>query len=197
MITQMTQAFRTVVKFHIKFITADLQSAKPLVVRLVGSVFVFPSVNYGQRHSAEVQNQTPAELLALYTKAARALLVISILPITVLALTGPQVFSIIFGERWSDAGLYASLLAPMFISQFVVSPLSTIMAVISAQKQQLMWDVTRLVAIGTTVFVAGQLNLDAVYCIAMYGACMTLCYIWLYLLTRKQILNKNKAHLTL
>ena len=182
------------------FYSPEVVGLLALAQRVIG--LPVTTIGYGVsqvffQRSAEVQNQTPAELLALYTKAARALLVISILPITVLALTGPQVFSIIFGERWSDAGLYASLLAPMFISQFVVSPLSTIMAVISAQKQQLMWDVTRLVAIGTTVVVAGQLNLDAVYCIAMYGACMTLCYIWLYLLTRKQILNKNKAHLTL
>ncbi len=61
------------------------------------------------------------------------LMFIGILPITVLAVVGEEIFSVIFGARWFEAGRYAQILAPWLFFWFISSPLSTIFLVYERQ----------------------------------------------------------------
>lgn len=47
-----------------------------------------------------------------------------IIPCLVVAIAGPWIFKLLFGEGWSAAGVYAQILVIMLLPKFIVSPLS-------------------------------------------------------------------------
>ncbi len=74
------------------------------------------------------------DALAGYTSAlALALFRIGLGIFGVVAAAGPTLFAVVFGDRWHEAGLYASLLTPWFLMALVSSPISTI-ALVKAQQ---------------------------------------------------------------
>ena len=46
-----------------------------------------------------------------------------ILPVMIFAITGEELFSVLFGETWREAGRYTQILSP-YIFTFISSPLS-------------------------------------------------------------------------
>ncbi len=139
------------------------------------------------QRSAKIGNENPSELLILYRKTAGSMLIISLIPLGLLAITAPFLFGMVFGEQWSQSGLYVTILIPMFMCQFVVSPLSQIMAVISAQQVQLTWDLSRFALIAGLISVSALLEMSATACILVYSLGMSASYVWLYFLTVKTI----------
>lgn len=161
-----------------------------LAIRVVG--LPITTIGYGVsqvffQRSAQLQHQSPGQLLTLYKKTARGLLLVAIVPIGLLMLTGPFLFAIVFGEEWRESGRYIVALAPMLICQFVISPLSQIMAVINAQRTQLLWDVSRFVMVVCTICLCGELDLSPFLSVLSYSLVMTLSYIWLYWLTLSRL----------
>ena len=67
--------------------------------------------------------------LKLFIQNFKRLLILGILPVLIIVIFGPQIFSIIFGEAWKDAGEVSRYLAPVFLFQFVSSPLSVVITV--------------------------------------------------------------------
>ena len=61
------------------------------------------------------------------------LMFIGILPTMVLAMIGEEVFTVVFGERWVEAGRYSQILAPWLFFWFISSPLSSLFAVYERQ----------------------------------------------------------------
>lgn len=57
------------------------------------------------------------------------LLKLSVLPMLLLAVAGEELFLVVFGAAWSEAGVYAQILSIWGIFWFISSPLSTILSV--------------------------------------------------------------------
>ena len=80
------------------------------------------------------------------------LLTVALLPSLVLAIIGKDLFIFVFGHNWSEAGVYAQVLALWALVWFISSPLSTIYIVLEQQNTELTINViifiSRLVAIG-------------------------------------------------
>ncbi|KEQ13091.1 oligosaccharide flippase family protein [Endozoicomonas numazuensis] len=72
-----------------------------------------------------------------YRKVFLVLFVLGLPPMLLLLLFAEDLFQIVFGDNWLEAGVYASILAPMFYMRFISSPLSYMFFV--AEKQE--WDV--------------------------------------------------------
>jgi O-antigen/teichoic acid export membrane protein len=72
------------------------------------------------------------------------LLVLGLVPAALLVTGGPAIFRVAFGDQWSDAGMYAQLLAVGYLAQFAVSPTSQILVLLELQGRQLAWDISRL-----------------------------------------------------
>ncbi|WP_176507367.1 oligosaccharide flippase family protein [Pseudomonas urethralis] len=73
-------------------------------------------------------------------------LTIAGLPVVILAAVVLYLtVDMIFGAEWSEASGIMILLVPMFLGQFVVSPLSQTLNVIQRQDVQLKWDFARLI----------------------------------------------------
>ena len=87
-----------------------------LVGQAVGQVF-YPMVAEQQRAQGTSQ--------AMVERTATILLMIALPVFSFVGITGPQLFSWVFGESWTDAGRYAQFLSPWLCVSFVSSPLST------------------------------------------------------------------------
>lgn len=64
----------------------------------------------------------------------RSLVVIGMFPILILTIVGSDVFTIIFGEAWAEAGVYAQILSIWTFVWFISSPLSSIYVVMEKQQ---------------------------------------------------------------
>lgn len=55
-------------------------------------------------------------------------------PLMLLTIVGRELFVIVFGENWAEAGVYAQILSPWTLFWFVSSPLSTLFSVLERQE---------------------------------------------------------------
>ena len=88
---------------------------------------------------------------ALVERLMDKLMLIGVLPTVVLAISGEEIFGILFGQRWSEAGRYSQILAPWFLIWFLSSPLSTLFSAYERQGSALTLHsfifVTRVIAL--------------------------------------------------
>jgi O-antigen/teichoic acid export membrane protein len=83
----------------------------------------------------------------VYVKTFKALGLLGIVPLVLVLAAAPQLFALVFGDRWRDAGVYAQLLSVMFYARFVVSPLSYVYYIAKRQREDLLLHV--VMALGT------------------------------------------------
>lgn len=63
----------------------------------------------------------------------KRLVAIGLFPMLLLCLVGQDLFSVVFGHNWAEAGLYTQILAPWMFFVFISSPLSTLFSVFERQ----------------------------------------------------------------
>jgi O-antigen/teichoic acid export membrane protein len=69
-----------------------------------------------------------------FVSTFKKLLFISIVPFAIFYYIAPDLFAFVFSEKWRIAGVYAQILTPMFVLQFITSPLSNMFIVAEKQK---------------------------------------------------------------
>lgn len=91
-------------------------------------------------------------LSSLAENVFSALVVLSLFPLLMVTFMGKELFVVVFGAAWSEAGIYAQILGPWTFLWFISSPLSTIYIVLEKQefglKLNLANIITRFLAIG-------------------------------------------------
>jgi O-antigen/teichoic acid export membrane protein len=80
-----------------------------------------------QRASRAVSEGT---LSILVENVFRMLVIIGMFPILILTIVGGDVFTVIFGKAWTEAGVYAQILSLWAFVWFISSPLSTIYLIV-------------------------------------------------------------------
>ncbi len=73
-------------------------------------------------------------LPSLVENVFRILVIIGMFPILILTIVGGDVFSVIFGEAWTEAGVYAQILSIWAFVWFISNPLTTIYVVVEKQQ---------------------------------------------------------------
>jgi O-antigen/teichoic acid export membrane protein len=115
-----------------------------LIGNAIGQVFF--------QRASEAQNAN-GNLADVVTPLYRRLVAFGLFPMLLLALLGRDVFMVILGPRWSEAGVYAQILSLWMFFAFVSSPLSTLFSVLERQEGALLLNglilATRLIALGT------------------------------------------------
>ena len=59
-----------------------------------------------------------------------------ILPFTIVAIMGPELFGLFLGARWTEAGVYAQILAPQLFIVFSVGSIMTLFGTLGKQELQ-------------------------------------------------------------
>lgn len=123
-----------------------LQMPMSLIGSAIGQVFL-------QRASEANREGT---LGPLAEKLFSRLLILSLFPCALLTIIGQDVFSIIFGINWAQAGAYVQVLAPWICIWFIASPLSSLYYVIGRQQNeyniQITIFITRLASVGIGIY---------------------------------------------
>lgn len=86
------------------------------------------------------------------------LLTLGLFPILLVMIAGKDLFSFFFGSQWSEAGVYAQILAPWIMFQFISSPISTLFSVLEMQGQGLVFNSLLLATRIASLMVGGLLN---------------------------------------
>ncbi len=86
------------------------------------------------------------DLAWLLENVSKRLITIGLLPVVIVGLAGPDIFRLALGERWTEAGLYASLLTFGLLGSFLGAALSQLLIVLECQGIALVMYVAALVA---------------------------------------------------
>lgn len=104
-----------------------LSMPSSLISGSIGQVF-FQQASYEKKKTGSAHK--------VFKQTTIRLILLAIPIFTILYFTVEDIFTILFGEKWSVAGTYAKILIPLFFVQFVVSPL-TLMNVINKKNKLL------------------------------------------------------------
>ncbi len=105
------------------------------------------------------QNKSVVRSLLLLTSALFILALLFILP---LSFFGRELFQLVLGPKWADAGIYAAIVAPWFASICVQMPSSCIYIVAKKQKRLLWLQSVTTVAMCISMAFVAVLKLDAI-----------------------------------
>lgn len=146
----------------------------------------------GQVYYSEVAKIGAKEAEKIYSisiKLIKQLLVISILPFLTLLIFGPWLFVTAFGKDWSQAGVFAQILAFCLLAQFISTPLVNALNVFGAQKSFLKLNIIRAIAVVTVFLLSWATQISAAKTVSIYSATLFLHY----LLTVREIFKTIKS----
>ena len=86
------------------------------------------------------------DLPQLIKLAHNRLTYIAVPPTILLILAGPDLFALVFGSAWREAGVFARWMAPWIYLVFVTSPLTTVFSVLEKQGQEMLFQFALLAA---------------------------------------------------
>lgn len=136
--------------------------------------------------AAELVKKRDNSLIVLFHKITRRLFLFSLIPTIIFSIIAPDLFSLIFGEQWYEAGVYASILAPVYMAQFVVSSVSQTFIATDHLSYQLVWDAIRLLVVFCALFFSTAFESPEIT-IVIYSTTLVLLYIALYFVYIKVI----------
>lgn len=105
--------------------------------RMLRLPLVFVGVAIGQvffQRCAEMYNQGQ-DITHLIKKAIRTLTLLSIVPFGFIFFFGEELFGFVFGQDWRGSGTYSEILVPMFMINFISSPISSLPLVLRKQRE--------------------------------------------------------------
>jgi O-antigen/teichoic acid export membrane protein len=82
----------------------------------------------------------------IFLKTLKTLSLIAVIPTLVILFFGPDLFSFVFGSKWSDAGHYARVLILLFSGKLIVSPLSYLFFIAGKQHEDFYWHIWMLIS---------------------------------------------------
>jgi O-antigen/teichoic acid export membrane protein len=111
--------------------------------------------NFFQK-AAESKDQ--GTLSQIVEKVFSVLVIIGLYPIFLLTLVGANVFIVIFGPEWGQAGLYLQILSIWAFVWFVSSPLGAVFAVLEKQAYFLRFNIAILITRFGSLVIGGLLG---------------------------------------
>lgn len=123
----------------------------------------------------------------IFIKTLKSLVALSILPFLILMIFGPDIFALVFGEKWREAGVFGRILGTLFLFRFFVSPLSFLFYLRQKIKEDLFWHLWMLVS-NVIIFYLGFEVLHS-YLLALGLFCMNYVLIYIVYLYRSFVFS--------
>lgn len=101
------------------------------------------------KQKASSQYQQQGHCSVIYLKTSLTLVCIAIVPAMILFLYAPELFQLVFGEKWIKAGQFAQVLSVLFFFNFVVNPMTYMFYVANKQNYDAIW---QILLFGVTAF---------------------------------------------
>ena len=88
----------------------------------------------------------------IFNKTFKVLVLLTFLPATILFLFIEDIFIIVFGKEWIEAGSYAKLLLPALSLRFIANPLSFVLYIAEKQKYNLFCMIFLMACVSCSLF---------------------------------------------
>jgi lipopolysaccharide exporter len=117
-------------------------------------------------HTSEAYRK--GDLDRLTFQVFKNLISISLVPMLLITLIAPDLFSFIFGSNWYEAGRYVRWMSLWLLFVFIASPLSQLYSILEKQRLGLLMDIL-LFSSRLIVLMLGGLYGDALLTVALFG----------------------------
>lgn len=142
-----------------------------VISEAVSQVFLSQAAELRWRSMSALRKRTRDVSLILMALGA-----IIVVPI---AIVGPWVFGLVFGDKWYEAGVYVRALAPMLWAQFSFSPLGAILDILERQDLHAIRETVRMLLLGGALtFLVSYGNTDAAQIVQIFGIMGALSYVF-------------------
>jgi len=175
-------------------ISAFYGDARAGLLGLTLRVFSGPTLVIGQAidqvfsgESSAAIREPQGTLRRLMRTTVRKLVLLGAVPAVILGLFGPWIFGVVFGPSWTEAGVYAQLLALPYLLQFAVNPVSGVLLYLDRQGQMLGWSAIRLVLTAGGPVACALVGLPITGAIAALSVGQVLSYAVLYVLCARAV----------
>ena len=111
-----------------------------------------------------------------------------IYPFLLLGIVGPELFQVVFGTKWIEAGVYVQILAPWLLFVMIGSPISTLGSVLELQKMGLVFNIFLIVTRSASLMIGG-IRQDIIMALTLFSASGTILWAWFtsYLVVRSGV----------
>lgn len=141
---------------------------------------------------ATIGKRMPEKIFKITKNVAQKLFLFSTIPFLVILFLGPLIFEIVFGVKWHEAGIFASILSPYLLAQFIYGPISEgILSVFEKQSWVFIIELIRTTFVFIFFAISYFLDLGSEKTLLLYSIALTMHYaISTYILFF--IINKEK-----
>lgn len=144
--------------------------------RLIRIPMSFIGLNISRVFSQRAaQSKHEGTLPLLVSKTFQSLVNLGLFPFLLAALTGREVFTLIFGARWTEAGVYTEILSAWAFFWFISAPLACLLDILDEQAFELRMNVLILVSRVISLSVGGYLG-NARLALGLFSASGVLVY---------------------
>lgn len=126
-----------------------------LIGNAVGQVF-FPN-------AAEAKNISHKKMKEIVELTLKCMTFLALFPTLVLVLIGPELFGVVFGFGWQEAGNYARYMSLWMFVTFIAAPISSLFSIFQKQQFGLMFNMIQI------IFRVGALMIGAILGNAVYA----------------------------
>jgi O-antigen/teichoic acid export membrane protein len=140
--------------------------------------------------AAKIGKKDPIQLKNLSKNIIIKLSLIGMIPLIIIVLFGPNIFSFLFGEQWMHAGIYARFLSVMIYCHFLTQPVGRLLDILELQKIGLLFNLIRLFILIFSLYISYKLNFTSDKIVIIYAFINSIFYCSLLYLIFK-ILNNN------
>lgn len=125
-------------------------------------------------HAAKARHQS--ELAPLVASIHAKLAAIGMPAALLVLLSGPEVFSFVFGQEWREAGVFAQWMAPWIYLVFITSPLSNLFSVMELQAQGMFFQAL-LFSVRVATIYFGALTGSLITTVAFFAIGSAACWV--------------------
>jgi O-antigen/teichoic acid export membrane protein len=126
------------------------------------------------------------KLASLYLSTTTRLAAIAIPLIGIIALVAPTLFPVVFGQKWLYAGVYCLPIAFVAMSNFIISPTTTL-EIYGFNHWKLAWDILRTLSVIGCFLIGNMMRLSIMDTLWLYVAVMVVTYAICFIMNIKAI----------
>lgn len=147
------------------------QRAVALPLRLLGE-------SASQVFLGEIRDRDHAGLIRLFKRVAALFAGLGLIVLLPLAWVGPWLFSFVFGEAWQEAGIIFQLLAPLYLTRLLVTPISQTLNVLDRQDLHLWFAVINALTLIMSFTAGWWLELGVHWTIGLFSVMSSMTFVF-------------------
>lgn len=107
-------------------------------------------------HAAEAHREN--RLSEVTATVHRRMVMLGVFPSLVAIVAGPDLFDVVFGSEWREAGRYVQMIAPWILFMAISSPLTRLFDVLERQRLDFATSLLMFIALGSAMIFGGMLG---------------------------------------